>query len=506
MTRPILVASGLVALAWAFAPAAGAADAPPEGPKAPAPATVPAPPPPTAPAPTPAPAKPPAAPKPPAYGNPRHVEDWSALRCVPLCDRCDVTDRLKAIPPGSWFQVDVGGQVRFRYERWQGQGFGGISDADDDWTLARFRLHANLRFGDHFRVFAEGIYADQWEERDAGPRPTDVNEGDVINLFAEGYGAVGCDLRLGGWVGRHELNFGKQRVIGPLDWGNTRRTFDGGGAWLTGQGWRLDAFAVEPVLVEATEWDEGDEDTLLAGLYYANSRSKTLAFDAYLLYFRRDDATWLGSTDDEERFTLGVRANGAIASTRFDWDAEAAWQVGTFGDRDVSAGFVSGEVGWKPPVPCSIEPRLALGGDWASGDGDGDAGSGDLGTYNQLFPTGHLWFGWCDLIGRQNLAAARLTASVKPTPKWLVRADYHAFWRSEEDDAVYNAAGGVLRADSGSNERFVGTELDLMVRWTIDRHWELEAGWGHFFPGDFVEATGADDDVDFVYGSVTFTF
>jgi hypothetical protein len=445
-------------------------------------------------------------PKPPAYGNPRFVEDWSAFRCLPPCERCDVTDRLKAFPTDSWFWVNVGGQARVRFESWRNQSFGGIPDADDGWTLGRLRLHADLHFGDHVRVFAEGLYADQWPERDAGPRPTDVDEGDVLNLFGEAYGRVGGDATLGGWAGRHELNFGKQRVIGPLDWGNTRRTFEGGGGWIKGTGWRLDGFWARPVLVEPQDWDESDDDTQLAGLYYANTKGKGASWDAYLLYFRRDEATWLKVTGDDERFTLGVRGNGAFGTSRFDWDGEAAWQVGTFGDAEVSAGFATAEVGWKPPVLCSVEPRIALGGDWASGDGDGDASSGDLGTYNQLFPTGHLWFGWDDLVGRQNLVAARLTGTIKPSPKWLVRVDYHAFWRASDEDAVYNAAGGVLRADSGSDELFVGTELDVQVRWTIDRHWELEAGWGHFFPGGFIDDTGAHDDVDFVYGSVTFTF
>ena len=44
----------------------------------------------------------------------------------------------------------------------------------------------------------------------------------------------------------------------------------------------------------------------------------------------------------------------------------------------------------------------------------------------------------------------------------------------------------------------------------FDRHWSGYAGYSHFFAGDFVEqagaASGADNDIDFVYGALMFTF
>ena len=165
-----------------------------------------------------------------------------------------------------------------------------------------------------------------------------------------------------------------------------------------------------------------------------------------MLYRGKDGAKWLGVTDDEARFTIGAGANGPIEGTRLDWDAEAAVQLGTFGGESILAGNATAELGWKPRVAC-FEPRLAIGADWASGD---DGPGGDLGTYDPLFPTGHLFFGWVDLIGRSNLLAGRLTFTAKPWARVSVRADFHAFWRASADDAVYNAAGGVLRAPSGS--------------------------------------------------------
>ena len=440
---------------------------------------------------------------PPKYELLRYREDWSALLCVPPCERPDLSDRIKAVPvagDGCWW-ANFGGQVRVRCESFQNFAFGAIADDDDSWFLSRVRLHADLHAGEHLRAYVEGIYADQ-DERTAGPRAIDENHGDLLDAFVEAFGRVGPATEAGVRLGRFEMNYGKQRVIGAFDWANTRRTYEGVGAWAKTASRRLDGWVTRPVVVDADEFDERDDDALFAGLYYADASCPDLKWDAYLLHLARDRATWLGVADDETRWTVGLRGDGPFRGTRFDWDAEAAYQLGRFGGETISAGMVTAEVGWKPCGTC-FEPRIALGADWASGD---DGAGGGLGTYDQLFPTGHLWFGYADFVGRQNVTAARLTATAKPGPKWTVRADLHRFWRSSEDDAAYNAGGGVLRAPAGSGERDLATEVDLTIKFSPDRHWDLEAGWARAFAGSFLEETGAHGDVDFLWLSAAFTF
>ena len=73
-------------------------------------------------------------------------------------------------------------------------------------------------------------------------------------------------------------------------------------------------------------------------------------------------------------------------------------------------------------------------------------------------------------------------------------------------DALYNAGGAVVRPGSASDERFVGSELDLLVKYEFNRHLMGMFGYSHFFAGDFIEDSGADKDIDFVYASLQFTF
>ncbi len=448
-----------------------------------------------------APAKPAKPPAPKPYEILRFREDYAALRCKPVGQRCDWGDRLKALPLGPCLWLDVGGQVRLRYEHFENFAFRADDPADDGWLLARVRAHANLVWGDHVRLFAEGIWAEQ-EERTLGPRPIDENHGDLLNLFLDVGGHVGC-VDLGLRVGRQELLFDRQRLVGPVDWSNTRRTFEGASAWAKTKTWRVDAFYARPVLVAVDDFDESDDATDFAGLHYANTSCKDSPWALYAYYLERDAATYQGVTAAEERFTVGAAAWGPIGGSRLDYDVEAAVQAGTFGAGDVAAWMLSAELGWKPCNVC-WEPRIALGFDVASGDDDGPGG--DLGTFHQLFPTGHLWFGWADLVGRQNVLAGRLTVTAKPAKKLTLRADLHVMERLEASDDAYNAAGAVLRAAGGSAATGIATEADLVAKLAVSRHLDLEAGYAHVFAGDFIEATGAAEDVDFLYASLTFTF
>jgi hypothetical protein len=123
-----------------------------------------------------------------------------------------------------------------------------------------------------------------------------------------------------------------------------------------------------------------------------------------------------------------------------------------------------------------------------------------------LFPTGHQYFGYIDVIGRQNIIDLHPGLTFKLTRDVAARAEQHFFWRQNLNDAVYNAAGTVLRADSGSDAAYIGNELDFTLAWQINRHLAASVGYCHFFAGDFINDTGPHEDIDFAYAMMTFTF
>ncbi|MCC7140172.1 MAG: alginate export family protein [Planctomycetes bacterium] len=436
----------------------------------------------------------------PPYQVLRSLEDWRARDSADDEPPSDASDRLKGVSVGrgGTVRVDAGGQVRARVESWADASYGAV-DGRDRWGLLRARLHANVRVGGSLRLFAEGLFADE-DGRDGGPRPSDVNQGEVQSLFVEGWLAIGSGLA-GAWAGRRELLFGKQRLISPADWTNVRRPLQGAGAFATGRSWRVDVFAVRPLKIDPDRLDRWDRATSFVGAVAHFDAAPGRVVEAYVLHVDREHSVWQDVEDRERRWSLGAGSWGRLGSSPFDYDIEGVWQFGRYAGSGIAAGMATLELGWRPSAR-SAEPRIALGGDFASGDRAGDG----LGTYSQLFPTGHSWFGWADLQARQNVVAARLTASAKPTQRITVRVDVHRFWRADADDGVYAATGAPLRGPTTSRSRSVATELDLQVKYAIDRHWDFELGWAHVWAGEFVMESDPAGDTDFGYVQLTFTF
>jgi hypothetical protein len=453
-------------------------------------------------------------PPPPPYTVVRWNEDYSYLKDP--ARRADLFDPIKYIAlndDGDWY-LSLGGQARYRYELFNNNNFGAGPQDDTGFHLTRLMAHADLHVGKYLRGFF--LLKSALEDgRAGGPRPADADEFDIEQAFIDLKLPVGESASVTLRGGRQNLVYGVHRLIGPLDWTNARRTFEGGKAIVTfSKTHSLDLFWVRPVLVEKEELNDGDSNTSFAGAYDILSLPKLWGeksksqLELYGLALNKQNASFPNiGAGDEERYTLGARFSSAPKP--FDIDVEADYQFGKFNSGDISAWSLAVEGGYTFEQVL-FSPRAYLGFDIASGDED--PADEDLQTFNQLYPTGHIHFGYIDVIGRQNIidihpgAELTLLKEARHAKKVALRADYHLFWRQSDEDAAYNAAGGVLRADLGSDETYIGSELDLLLNWQIDRHAAAYFGYSHFFAGDFIEETGPGDDIDFVYAAVTYTF
>jgi hypothetical protein len=437
----------------------------------------------------------------------RFNEDWSGLAGQDTSKTGDIFDPIKFVPLNSDKSIwaSFGGQLRYRFESFENFGF--IPANDDEYSLLRARFHTDLHVGEQVRIFVE-IKSAIANSRDlpGGRRALDVDSIDLQNAFVDWVLPTGDDVDLTLRAGRQELLFGKQRLISPLDWANTRRTWDGVSAIAKIDQWTITPFYTQYAPVQKYDFNSADAQTVFYGIYADGQFPDTpFKLDLYFLGLDLDDPqAYNGTTGSEERYTLGARIHGKIADTAWDYDVEAAYQFGEVGSADVQAYMLGSEVGFKlaeAPTPA----RLFVGLDVASGD---DSAGGDVETFNQLFPLGHAYLGFIDAIGRQNIIDVSLGISVSPIEKLTVILAGHQFWRHDTSDAVYNASGGVLRAGGLSNEREVGTEIDLLIKYAFDSHLMLIGGYSHFFAGDFIdEATpAASDDIDFFYFSAQYTF
>ena len=87
-------------------------------------------------------------------------------------------------------------------------------------------MYTDLWYRDDFRVFVEYIGA--WtSSQNLPPLPIDQTGSDLLDAFVDVKVADLDGSPAYVRVGRQELLFGSQRLISPLEWGNTRRTFQG---------------------------------------------------------------------------------------------------------------------------------------------------------------------------------------------------------------------------------------------------------------------------------------
>ncbi len=442
----------------------------------------------------------------PKFKTLRFDENWSEFNPVDGSDYWDDIKHMKLNDDGS-FWVGVGGELRIRTEAWQSFGFSSATTADDSFTLTRAQLYSDWHFGDNLRVFIEGESA-LATDRDlpGGVRGLDADALDLQNAFVDISFPFGeADDKVTFRLGRQGLLFGKQRLVSTLPWSNSQRSWDGARAIIEFNGWRADAFYTRYTPVEKYSFNDWNAGPDFYGVYATGKfgGDHNIGVDLYYLGLETDSSkTYNGTSGVEERQTIGARLFGKFGDSGFGYDFEGAYQFGDVGSADINAYMFASQIYYS--FDSQWKPKVYLGFDLASGDET--AGDNNVETFNQLFPLGHAYNGYMDLIGRQNIIDISAGVSFKPHKKFLVKADLHNFTRTEDTDSVYNAGGGILRATSAGASSDVGQEFDLTVKYLVDRHLTLQGGYSHFFAGDFFTDTGTDEDIDFFYFQAVYKF
>jgi len=404
--------------------------------------------------------------------------------------------KLMPVAGGDWGTLDFGGQVRNRYHHEVGMGREGsaatprFQDTRTDFVLTRLRLYTNWQVNEKFRIYGEGIFADASD--DGGlyfPRPIDLNWGDFLNLFVD----VKLTDTMTARVGRQELLYGNQRLISPLDWANTRRTFDGARLLYTNGDWEVDTFYTFFVPVIPNELDEPDYNQRFYGMYGSYNGFENFTVQPY--YIGYDNHNPGAITSDFSLHTLGIRVFGGTGD--WLWELEGGPQFGRQSGLglDDSAGFATIGLGRKSSTfPGS--PTLWFYYDYASGNADG----GSFNRFNQLFPLAHKYFGFIDAVQRANIESPNILLTAKPGAKWTLLMWYWHFM-ANTDDIVPSVGNTPPQHTTGSKD--LGDELDVLIKYNIAPRTNVVFGWSHFWRGDKIIGT---TDADFLYGQWELNF
>jgi hypothetical protein len=371
----------------------------------------------------------------------------------------------------------IGGEMRGRFEAFTGQNF--VVDRNDEYYLSRFRFTLGVQPLSwlSFRFQVQDSLAPGYRE----PKPSSVlNPFDLRVAYME----LRRDPKAA-WlvrVGRQEFIFGEERLVGAGNWGNVGRSFDAARVTYETNGKKLDWFASSVVAVDKAAFDRSDWRNRFYGFY--SSFEKVVPRSVVEPYvFWRSEAGFRNELRQRgrlEEVTMGVRAVGKLPA-RFDYGLETALQAGRAAGLPIRAWAGHYLVGY------SIVPKVRLTSQFNLASGDNNPKDGRLGTFDQLYPTNHGFYGVADRIGWRNMREANAGLEWRPLKKWRFMTTFHSFWLGTTQDYLYFDNGSAFVRNPLATSRHIDNEMDILANYEHNKHFSLVIGYSHIFPKTFLK-------------------
>jgi len=341
------------------------------------------------------------------------------------------------------------------------------------YTLLRSRLGFEARPLENVRVLLQvrdsRVFGQERDATGAFNTVSDTRNLDLHQGFAEIKKFLADDVTLK--VGRQEVGYGNERLIGTVGWNNIGRSFDGAVLKSEFGGLTLDLLALKlaevhqyaPTATVAAVQSVRDSGADLFGIYGVSKDIPNNTVDGYVLY-QTDRNQTVPGTNDLSRWTLGGLVRGKASAA--DYDLEAAYQTGSRRGLDVSAYLLAGSLSYtfeESPVR-----RLGLGYERLSGS---KPGSSKHGSFDPMFHTGHKFYGFMDYFtsfpantGDRGLIDAHARGTVNITQAVVTNIWVHYFGQE-------------------SDPRLLGHEADCVVSYRMNEAVALEGGVAAFLPG-----------------------
>lgn len=369
--------------------------------------------------------------------------------------------------------------------RWRGEADG--KDFIDTTDMAAYS-HLRARLGVGIRQHdVSGYLQFQYPHKlgwnssslDADTNGIDIHQAylKVSTFFVEGLSVK---------LGRTEMKYGDERLIGPVGWSNTGRVFDGIVFRYSGSPlyWTDLFFTKLEENSDASSSLGKEKDYLFIGLW---GQFTPMNLNAFILHNRNAgltaDTTW---KSELSRSTLGIHYAAKFdsgISGLFDY----AFQTGKIWDLDLTVNNETDISAWmlllgvvyhrQGPMKLSI----GAGVDMTSGD--------DLTTldkneaFDNLYYTGHKWRGYMDYFAKETAANGSvwdkglrdifISLSLSPNPKMNAKLVFHNFATSQN----YFSATDPSSAVSG-----LGNEIDVVMSFSGIEALNMSAGLGYFMP------------------------
>ncbi len=307
-------------------------------------------------------------------------------------------------------------------------------------------------------------------------------------------------------VGRQELRYGAERLIGVSDWVNAPRVFDAFRLIVGSAKDHVDIFSSSVVVNNPVAFDRHDGGMDFHGIYGTLTTIVPLASVEPFIFWKALPSVKSeeGTVGDENLWTYGFRFTGKLP-LNFDYTIETAKQSGSYSTDSIQAWAGYTNIGYSVPR-LPLKPRFLVQYDYASGDNK--LKDGIMGRFDQLYPSNHDVFGLVDLLGWENIVQMRTGVGVQPIKHISVNFDYRKLYLADGHDSLYSSTGSVLvkTPTTGALSRYVGQEPDLLTKYDIRSNIIVGAGYGYLFAGTFLKENSKGDRATIVYTFATYKF
>ena len=281
-------------------------------------------------------------------------------------------------------------------------------------------------------------------------------------------------------LGRQEIVFDGHRIFGHTGWNLNAVTHDA--AVFINPG--MDLTYALSWMIESNQGNVG-EDRLA---HVVRKGANLMGGKTALYWVTIDDSS---VSDATIWHTAGLRQTGKAAG--YDYRVEGYFQFGEVAPP-IAVGTLALEQGADIDEAYMIGARIGkkvgdtkvtLWYDYTSGTDDAQANANEWGTFNQLYDTGHKFYGLIDKVapggntdhlGLQDLAIK----FVKPlAPGWTLKADIHQFWTAVDPGDNRTAWANNLN-EAATDDSDLGHELDLTLKNKYNANTAVQFGYSYF--------------------------
>jgi hypothetical protein len=412
-------------------------------------------------------------------------------------------------------KLSLDGELRLRYELMDGfndTAYGetvSTGEGHDGYLLNRIRLGMTYKYNDDIllRVSMQDARAFDWDFDNSDWYTKEFGMGnnpqkdyfELYHTYLQVSNIKGLPLKL--TIGRQRIAYGDNRVFGPGEWKNSGKWIWDAAKLSYSKGEHfVDIFYGGIMLHDPDKFSLthrwGYEGIGIYGHYAWNQG----AFEPILAYKHNDNG--VESYDSRKHYYTGFRMyDDDVAGFFYDgtYIRQAGEQVSVSGlESDVEA------YGWHLDAGYGFKigekkVRIGTGYTYASGD---DSSTQDIERFDGVFGASDNFYGRMNLMIWSNLMDSELYVIISPLKNTKIKMEYHRYRIEDKTDKWRN-----YKNSAGVMEDHLGDEIDVVATYDHTKNIQIQAGYGHFWPGDFIKYNvPAENGADWLFFQTSFSF